>query len=33
VNYFMKVADGKIVEAHTHPDIVGLMAQLGMIPA
>lgn len=30
--YFVKARDGKIVEFHTHPDIAGLMAQLGLMP-
>lgn len=30
--YFVKARDGRIVEFHTHPDLAGLMAQLGLLP-
>ena len=30
--YFVRVKDGKIVEFRAHPDAVGLMAQLGLMP-
>lgn len=31
-DYFARIRDGKIVEFRTHPDIAGLMMQLGMMP-
>lgn len=31
--YFARAENGKITEFHTHPDAVGLMAQLGLMPA
>lgn len=30
--YFAKVSDGKIVEFRSHPDVAGLMMQLGLMP-
>lgn len=30
--YFAKVRDGKITEFSSHPDVAGLMTQLGMVP-
>lgn len=30
--YFVKARDGKIVEFHTHPDLAGMMGQLGLMP-
>ena len=30
--YFLRVRDGKISELRTHPDVAGLMMQLGMMP-
>ena len=30
--YFVRVANGKIVEFSAHPDAAGLMAQLGLMP-
>jgi predicted ester cyclase len=30
--YFVKARDGKIVEFHSHPDALGLMMQLGLLP-
>ena len=30
--YFARIQDGKIVSYSTHPDIAGLMMQLGLIP-
>jgi len=30
--YFLRVRNGKVVEAHTYPDAAGLMMQLGMMP-
>lgn len=31
--YFARVKDGKFVEFSTHPDLAGVLAQLGLIPA
>lgn len=31
--YFLKVRNGKVVEVHTHPDVAGIMMQLGMVPS
>jgi steroid delta-isomerase-like uncharacterized protein len=31
--YFAKAKDGRITEFHAHPDIAGMMAQLGLMPA
>ncbi len=30
--YFAKIGDGKIIRFSTHPDIAGLMMQLGLMP-
>ena len=30
--YFVQVKDGKIVEFSAHPDVAGLMVQLGLMP-
>lgn len=30
--YFLRARDGKIVEFHTHPDLAGMMGQLGLMP-
>jgi steroid delta-isomerase-like uncharacterized protein len=30
--YFARVKDGKFVELSTHPDLAGIMSQLGLIP-
>jgi steroid delta-isomerase-like uncharacterized protein len=30
--YFARVRDGKVVEFSTHPDVAGMMMQLGMMP-
>ena len=31
-DYFARIRDGKIVEFRTHPDVAGLMMQMGMMP-
>lgn len=31
--YFVRFAGGKIVEFRSHPDVAGMMMQLGMMPA
>lgn len=31
-SYFVSVRDGKIVSFSAHPDVAGMMAQLGMLP-
>ena len=31
-SYFAKIEDGRIVEFHSHPDVAGLMMQLGFMP-
>jgi hypothetical protein len=31
-SYIARVRDGKIVEFSTHPDIAGMMMQLGLMP-
>jgi hypothetical protein len=31
-DYFPRVRNGKIIEFRTHPDIAGMMMQLGMMP-
>ncbi|MGZ4426555.1 MAG: ester cyclase [Nocardioidaceae bacterium] len=30
--YFVKIREGKMTEFSTHPDVAGMMAQLGMLP-
>jgi steroid delta-isomerase-like uncharacterized protein len=30
--YFLRVRDGKVVEFNSHPDVAGIMMQMGMIP-
>jgi hypothetical protein len=30
--YFARVKDGKFVEFSTHPDLAGVMTQLGLMP-
>lgn len=30
--YFVRIRNGKGVEAHTYPDLAGMMLQLGMMP-
>ena len=30
--YFARVKDGRFVELSTHPDLAGIMAQLGLNP-
>ena len=30
--YFLRIRDGKVVEAHSYPDLAGMMMQLGMMP-
>ncbi len=30
--YFAKAKDGRITEFHAHPDVAGMMVQLGMMP-
>jgi predicted ester cyclase len=30
--YFAKAGDGRITEFHAHPDIAGMMMQLGFMP-
>lgn len=30
--YFLRIRNGKIAEAHTYPDIFGMMMQLGLVP-
>jgi steroid delta-isomerase-like uncharacterized protein len=30
--YFVRVRDGKVVEFSSHPDVAGLMTQLGFLP-
>ena len=30
--YFVRVADGKVVEFSSHPDAAGMMVQLGLMP-
>jgi steroid delta-isomerase-like uncharacterized protein len=29
--YFLRVRDGKVVEIHTYPNVMGIMAQLGLM--
>jgi len=31
-DYFVRVRNGKIVEFRTHPDVAGMMMQLGLMP-
>jgi steroid delta-isomerase-like uncharacterized protein len=31
--YFAKTSDGRITEFHAHPDVAGMMMQLGLMPA
>jgi steroid delta-isomerase-like uncharacterized protein len=31
--YFARARNGKIVEFHSHPDVAGLMMQLGLLPS
>lgn len=31
-SYFAKIKDGKIVEFRSHPDVAGLLMQLGLMP-
>jgi len=31
--YFAKARDGRITEFHAHPDVAGMMMQLGLMPA
>jgi steroid delta-isomerase-like uncharacterized protein len=31
--YFVKARDGRITEFHAHPDVAGMMMQLGLMPA
>ncbi len=31
-SYIAKVRDGKIVEFRSHPDVAGMMMQLGLMP-
>jgi steroid delta-isomerase-like uncharacterized protein len=31
--YFVKTSEGRITEFHAHPDIAGMMMQLGLMPA
>jgi steroid delta-isomerase-like uncharacterized protein len=30
--YFLRIRDGKVVEAHSYPDLAGMMMQLGLLP-
>jgi len=30
--YFLRIRNGKIAEAHSYPDVLGLMMQLGLVP-
>ncbi|MDP2662487.1 MAG: ester cyclase [Dehalococcoidia bacterium] len=30
--YFLRIRNGKITEAHSYPDVFGLMMQLGLVP-
>ena len=32
-SYFAKIRDGKITEFHAHPNVAGVMMQLGMMPS
>lgn len=31
--YIARVRDGKIVEFRSHPDVAGVMMQLGLVPS